>query len=615
MIFAGVLVASVAVATISVDRIENRTVESLEPILIASGESWASIVPDGVLIRITGEAPDEAASQRLAALIGNVVSPERIVNDSTFKPRDAQSELEASTFIVSALRDGDRVSLGGLVGTDDHRQIIHDAVRASVTDATINDLMIDVGEPAFVYSSEALQFGLASLALLPGSSVTIEADRVTITAALPSEDELAKVKGLLSGRIPDGVQTTLNLRAPVTSAPVFEFRATRSDENMTVARCTAASTDDARRILSAIERIEAMDASGCQIALGSPHPEWADVVIASVEAMTAHEAQLLRISNADILFVIDEDSSREEDVKAALQDSLPDLFSLRIVHSLVDDANMAEGDTVPGHVQVTLNEDRTVVLEGAIHDDRSSEMIRTYAEILFGKGNVENRIGVDGQLPGGWPVAVFSGLEALELLQSGTLEVTEDGISVSGTGLQEDASTQVARMLATQARDWGEHLVSVTYTEVVEEEDPKLDLQESKECEDRISSILAKDQIVFSPGKTNIEPESAKVIDAIAEVLAECPGVSFEVEGHTDSSGNSETNRNLSLLRAEFVIGALIERGIITSGLSAKGYGEEFPIASNSTAEGKRKNRRIAFRLLTQADGEIEEAPGTEQDE
>ena len=185
MIFAGVLVASVAVATISVDRIENRTVESLEPILIASGESWASIVPDGVLIRITGEAPDEAASQRLADLIGNVVSPERIVNDSTFTPRDAQSELEASTFIVSALRDGDRVSLGGLVGTDDHRQIIHDAVRASVTDATINDLMIDVGEPAFVYSSEALQFGLASLALLPGSSVTIEADRVTITAAPP----------------------------------------------------------------------------------------------------------------------------------------------------------------------------------------------------------------------------------------------------------------------------------------------------------------------------------------------------------------------------------------------------------------------------------------------
>ena len=97
------------------------------------------------------------------------------------------------------------------------------------------------------------------------------------------------------------------------------------------------------------------------------------------------------------------------------------------------------------------------------------------------------------------------------------------------------------------------------------------------------------------------------MIDAVAAVLGECPGARFEVEGHTDSSGNAEMNRNLSLVRAEFVIGALIERGIITSGLSAKGYGEEFPIADNSTPEGQQKNRRIAFRLLTAADGGTED--------
>lgn len=602
LVFVIVLMAAIAVAMASVARIEKRTADSLEPIVVASGETWARIVPDGNLIHITGEAPDQEAAQRLAALFGSVVSPDRIVDKSTFSPVDFKTELERSRFIVSALRDGDMVSLGGLIGSDEQRQVIRDTVRESVEAVTIADLLIDVQDPGLAFSNEALRFGLTSLELLPRSSVMIESDRVTITAALESEDELKAVEIQLAERQPESVRATLDLRAPATMAPIFEFRATRRGGIISVDGCTAATTEDARRILDAVEGIESTESSGCDVALGSPHPEWVDVVISGIEAMAEVEARLLRIANTDFLLVLDSESDRVPIVMQGLETALPDLFSLRVVRSPSDGANVAEGDSSSGSLHVILNADGTVTLEGAIPDDRSAEMIQTYAQVLFGTGKVDNRIEIGGELPGGWPVAVFSGLEALELLRAGTLTVTEDSISITGTGLSEDSPEQVTRLLSTQARDWGDHAVSVIYsdenTEGAEDTGQPEGL-DPRECEVRISAILAEKQIIFSPGKTTIEPESASVIDAIAEVLAECPDVPFEVEGHTDSSGNSEMNRNLSLVRAEYVIGALIERGIITSGLSAKGYGEDFPIADNSTPEGQQKNRRIAFRLLT----------------
>ena len=606
LVFVIALMAAAAVAAVSVARIEKRTADSLEPIVIASGETWARIIPDGTLIRVSGEAPDQEAIQRLSSLIGSVVSPDRIIHESTVAPEDIKGELEKSRFIVSALRDGDQVSLGGLIGSDEQRRIIHDTVRDSLDVVVISDMLIDVQDSASIFSSEALKYGLTSLELLPRSSVMIEADRVTITAALNSEDELSTIELKLAERQPEGVQATLDLRAPATMAPTFEFRATRRDGIIFVDGCTAASTEDARRILDAVERTWSTESSECEVALGSPHPEWADVVIAGIEAMAETDGRLLRIANASIVLVVDSESDRLPVVKQGFEAALPDLFSLQVVQSPADSAGLAEGDSFPGSLRVTLNRDGTVLLEGDIADDRSTEMIQTYAQVLFGTDKVDNRIEIGGELPGGWPVAVFSGLEALELLRTGTLTVTEDSISITGTGLSEDSSEQVARLLSTQARDWGRHAVSVTYSdeeaepEAVADQDAGLD---PRECEARISAILADEQIIFSPGRTSIEPESADVIDAVAAVLGECPGARFEVEGHTDSSGNAEMNRNLSLVRAEFVIGALIERGIITSGLSAKGYGEEFPIADNSTPEGQQKNRRIAFRLLTAADG------------
>jgi OmpA-OmpF porin, OOP family len=71
----------------------------------------------------------------------------------------------------------------------------------------------------------------------------------------------------------------------------------------------------------------------------------------------------------------------------------------------------------------------------------------------------------------------------------------------------------------------------------------------------------------------------------------------IEVRGHTDSTGSKPHNQALSERRAESVMRYLKEHGV-TNSMTAKGYGEELPIASNATASGRQQNRRVGLRIV-----------------
>lgn len=99
--------------------------------------------------------------------------------------------------------------------------------------------------------------------------------------------------------------------------------------------------------------------------------------------------------------------------------------------------------------------------------------------------------------------------------------------------------------------------------------------------------------INFDSGKSTIKKESMPVVEQIIEMMKQAPDIKISVEGHTDSDGSNESNLNLSEARAEAVVDAIVKGGIDKSRLSSAGFGEEKPIADNSTAEGKAKNRRV----------------------
>ena len=99
--------------------------------------------------------------------------------------------------------------------------------------------------------------------------------------------------------------------------------------------------------------------------------------------------------------------------------------------------------------------------------------------------------------------------------------------------------------------------------------------------------------VEFDYNKSIIKPGYYKDIDDLVNVMKDHPELKVVIEGHTDNSGSAEYNKKLSQQRAEAVKQYMVEKGIEANRLKAKGFGEEKPIASNDTEEGRQKNRRV----------------------
>ena len=111
--------------------------------------------------------------------------------------------------------------------------------------------------------------------------------------------------------------------------------------------------------------------------------------------------------------------------------------------------------------------------------------------------------------------------------------------------------------------------------------------------------LSLRDAITFDTGRDTLRPESGRILDEIARVLKAHPELRrIRVEGHTDNVGGRGYNQDLSARRARSVVRALVQRGIASERLESAGYGFERPLASNATALGRGKNRRVELTVL-----------------
>ena len=115
------------------------------------------------------------------------------------------------------------------------------------------------------------------------------------------------------------------------------------------------------------------------------------------------------------------------------------------------------------------------------------------------------------------------------------------------------------------------------------------------------SLLIALDsEVLFDVNKydVRVHPEAEEVLKNLAIVLKEMDVKNFEIDGHTDSDASDEYNQVLSEKRANSVKNFLVSQGV-TAEITTKGYGESKPVASNDTAEGKQKNRRVEIIIPT----------------
>jgi len=126
----------------------------------------------------------------------------------------------------------------------------------------------------------------------------------------------------------------------------------------------------------------------------------------------------------------------------------------------------------------------------------------------------------------------------------------------------------------------------------------RVQMQNLTATRDRRGQVMTLGESVFRPGKATLEPEAADNLDSVVAFVNADATRPIRIEGHTDDRGGANLNQVLSQRRAEAVRDALVAKGVDASRISAVGRGEDAPIATNDSEQGRARNRRVEVVLL-----------------
>jgi outer membrane protein OmpA-like peptidoglycan-associated protein len=115
--------------------------------------------------------------------------------------------------------------------------------------------------------------------------------------------------------------------------------------------------------------------------------------------------------------------------------------------------------------------------------------------------------------------------------------------------------------------------------------------------------IVSMSDVLFDTGKYSLKPGAREKLAKVAGILLAYPGLDIAVGGYTDNVGSDEMNQTLSENRAGSVRDYLVQQGVLTNSVSARGFGNTLPVASNDNSSGRQQNRRVELLVSGEAIG------------
>jgi OmpA-OmpF porin, OOP family len=575
---------------------ERRSVDAVSTALVDTGITWANVSADGLQLFLDGTAPNEAAAFRASQRAATQVDADRIINRIEIARRD---DLRPPRFSLDILRASDGIQVIGLVPAATGVDAINTTITELAQEGSVDNL-IETADFAVPPAWEAaLSYGLAALRRLPRSKITIYADRVEVQAIAESIAQQGEFMRMLGQNQPEGVTVYLDISAPRPVFTPFQLRFSITEEGQArLETCVADSEVAQRRIQAAAVAAGAQATPFCQVGLGAPSAQWGDAVVAAIAALADLGRGTVALSDTDVTLIAAAGTSQDDfdKVLGELDNALPELFSLQ--GALSEDSTNAANPEGPARLIATLDDEGQMRLRGRVPDGPVGRSVATYARALFGAERADIAMREVGDLPTGWAVRAMIGLEALSRLNEGTMTLEPEVLILRGRTGDAAMESELSRSLADALGQGAAFELRVSYLEAL---DPMAALPSPEECVARIDAIQADAKITFDPGSVEINESASAILDQIAAMLPDCRHVRMEIAGHTDSQGREEMNLNLSQSRVDAVLNGLLARNVLVSNLVAQGYGESQPVAPNDTEEGREQNRRITFRLLSEA--------------
>lgn len=575
-------------AQAAADFIETRSGAEVRAALDAAGQDWVGVAADGLEVHLTGTAPSEVERFRAVTQAATAVDATRIVDDMTVAAMEAMTPPE---FKVELLRNDRGISLIGLVPASTDRMALMRLLRSETAAPQITDLLESADYPVPDGWEAAMRFGVEAAQASPQSKISIQPGRVQINALADSAADKSRMEARLQQGVPAGVELVTEIAAPRPVISPFPLRAVIDERG---ARLEACAADDEATRAQIIEAAQAAGVSGtpaCTLALGTPSPEWGDAASAALAILAELGGGRLTISDADVAILAPASLPRAEFAAAVqrLDAALPRVFTLHAEQEQPEDAPRG-----PVEFIATLSETGSLSMRGGIADARMREAVDSFARSRFDVARSTLRS--DAGVPSGWTVRMIAGLEAMGVLASGSVQVTPELISVSGTSGDPEATRAAADLLTERLGDGHAFELAIRYDRRLDE---GLGLPDGEECVARLNLIMSESEIGFEPSRSSIAGDPEPTLRGLATAMAQCAEFQIEAGGHTDSQGSEGFNADLSRSRAQAIVAAMAEAGIDVTNITSRGYGESQPIATNETEEGREANRRIEFRLLS----------------
>ena len=225
-----------------------------------------------------------------------------------------------------------------------------------------------------------------------------------------------------------------------------------------------------------------------------------------------------------------------------------------------------------------------VLITGTVADEATKAGVLARLREVYGANQVVDQISV-GQVstPANWNNYVQKLITPdLKQISRGQLKIDGSTVSLRGEVANEAQRQKIASDVATS--------LNPTYT-------VNNSLRVSAADQGVLDSALANRIIEFDSGKATLTPKGRAILDEMVTAMLKLKDRKVDIIGHTDNQGLRASNQGLSQARAEAVKAYLSSHGINSELLSASGQGADRPIASNDSADGRARNRRIEFRM------------------